>query len=109
MQNKYQFATYYGQKNYPNQAAPQNNGLLGGQYEYEINGQVPKANVVKPVIQVNNAQASTNFSKLIPNSELTSYQSGKAPKRIQSLTVTGNLSAATKSLTHASPWRSSKR
>ena len=80
MQNKYQFATYYGQKNYPNQAAPQSNGLLGGQYEYEINGQAPKANVVKPVIQVNNAQASTNFSKRIPNSELTSYQSEKRLK-----------------------------
>jgi len=50
MQNKYQFATYYGQKNYPNQVVQQNNGLLGGQYEYEINGQAPKANNVKPVV-----------------------------------------------------------
>ena len=46
LQNKYQFATYYGQKpSYPSPATSSNGGMIasqnvmmGGQYEYNIEG-----------------------------------------------------------------------
>jgi hypothetical protein len=88
LQNKYQFATYYGQKpqNMGQPQMPQNQMVvMGGQYEYNIDtsqgsnaGSKNQPNLKNQ--NLNQAQGQTILPKRTPNSELTSYQSEKRLK-----------------------------
>lgn len=80
LQNKYQFATYYGQKSgyQPGVQQPSAQGqgnLMGGQYEYAIDGSTGPGQQQKPAASKAGAANATSSSlpKRTPHSELTSY------------------------------------
>ena len=65
MPNKYQFATYYGQKNVMAGGGMHNQPMGAGQYEYSIDGTMQGGGVI--------AQSHQQPGARLISSELTSY------------------------------------